>query len=116
MWININSAAGHVRIKKSGNFHELPESSAQAELWAVLNGIWLAKQEGAHKILAQSDCLDVVERSGPIACIEHFEDLKIDFKHVKGHTKGETTREWVNNWCDKMAKKKMRRQRRDAIT
>lgn len=107
----------HGRLKAS-----LP-GSANAELYACLNGIYIAHSLGYRRVLLQTDCLQVAEqiwrKKGDLYCIwvkafdEHsISDVYVEIRHVKGHTSGVTAATWVNNWCDKHAKREMRRARR----
>lgn len=100
------------RVRKAGCFHDLPQNSTQAELWAALNGIWLALEHGATHVLIQSDCQGALLKiSRGIPELSLFNGLFIKTKHVKGHSATQDARSYVNRWCDAEAKKHMLRQR-----
>ena len=100
------------RVQKAGCFHDLPSNSTQAELWAALNGIWLALEHGATHVLIQSDCQGALLKiSRGIPELSLFNGLFIKTKHVKGHSATQDARSYVNRWCDAEAKKHMLRQR-----
>ena len=111
---------GGARGQHSGMFRSRPTNSGLAELQAVLNGIWLAYQNGAKEILVQTDCMSVVhavQGMGAYARLylnakaEHFPAAVVRAKHVKGHTQVADARSWCNRWCDRNAKEQMRKQR-----
>lgn len=111
-WITMN---GH-RFKHGGNFRSRPRHSTEAEFWAALNGIDLARRWGATDILAQTDCENIVVRLNRRvkevrAVLSNGERLLA--KHVKGHSRIKQAKYWCNNWCDREAKKFMRKQRRE---
>lgn len=100
------------RKQHAGCFHDLPKSPTEAELWAVLNGIWLAFELGATHILIQSDCTGALKLiDDGIPELSLFAGVFIRTKHVKGHTQTKDARSYVNRWCDSEAKKHMRKQR-----
>jgi ribonuclease HI len=119
-WIAID---GGEKIQKAGTFKTIPEHSTEAEMLAVLCGVWLAAKAGAASILVQTDCLAVVMAIDGTSKgsssktmyqkvkAEHFPSVRIRAKHVKGHSGREGVRYWCNDWCDKQAKKQMRKQR-----
>ena len=99
-------------------------TSAEAELLAAVNGLWVAQSLGAERMLLQTDCLAVVNlvnghaRRGTLlqtlskACKVTGLDLSlVSGRHVRGHTKVKDARSYVNRWCDRMAKEAMREQR-----
>lgn len=115
-WVTVNPPQGQVyRVKRSGNFHRKIRNATEAEKYAAFNGIWLAYQEGCRRILAQTDCLSVVQegwRAGyPYIAETHWPDAEIEWRHVKGHTRHEQARYFVNRWCDTEAKAMMNKQR-----
>jgi ribonuclease HI len=119
-WITLsNNLVFPERIKRFGAFHRLPEHSTQAEEWALYNGLWLAYQRGAREILAQTDCLTVIDKclSNNAAFLTAkaaaFPDATVSFRHVKGHTNREEARFFVNRWCDANAKRIMIEQRKE---
>lgn len=116
-WIALD---GGKRVKHSGRFHKLAESSNQAELWAILNGLYLAAMNGAEHVLCQSDCQDALSRVnkrghwGPDVkqLVKQFPKLRVvRTKWVKGHKLDGSARAWVNDWADKTAKGHMLEQR-----
>lgn len=125
VWVNVNWPGGrHERIKRSGTFHRRPTSSTWAEAMAVWNGIFFAYTAGARDILAQTDCLEIVQNRGAPsstkgfhtyadARAKHWPEATVRFKHVKGHNlkNVQDRRTWVNDWCDKEAKRHMKKQR-----
>lgn len=109
-WIAID---GGQKIKWSGKFHRRPKTSTEAELWAMLNGVWLAASAKVTHILVQGDCLaalNKLQRRDLDARLPHA--VSITTKHVKAHTDTASPRTWVNDWCDKAAKKHMMEQRK----
>ena len=115
-WITINhqGQTSPQRVRRSGEFNRAPASSTEAELLALLNGIWLAAVNGATHILAQTDCNGVVHsvRKGRPAELNviraQFPNLTIETRHVKGHTSRDEPRYYVNRWCDHNARRVMR--------
>lgn len=113
-WVAID---GGKKIKLSGKFHKRPKNSAEAELWAIFNGVFLAAQQGVTEVLVQSDCKIALEHlSRDSSQMRYFfrrlpGEVRIRTKHVNAHTDTATPRTWVNDWCDKMAKNHMREQR-----
>ncbi len=111
------------RIKRYGTFKRKPAHSAQAELWAAINGITLAAKAGATDIYIQTDCLQVVElingqteKVYEALMLAKFEGRpSIKAAHVKGHTRHGAAKFWVNRWCDKHAGIAMREQRKSCI-
>lgn len=125
-WVTINlpEQTDPLRIKQYGAFYQPPKSSREAELWAVWNGIWIAYNNGARDILAQTDCLDVVRNpsSGRAGMSysqvrkRYWPEARVRFRHVKGHTDSSVftgPRFYVNRWCDRHAGLVMRKQRQD---
>lgn len=100
------------RTQHAGCFKDLAKTPTEAELWAMLNGIWLAYEAGATEILVQSDCTGAVHLINS-KCPETrlFKGVHIYARHVKGHTDIKEPRFYVNRWCDEEAKKHMRKQR-----
>lgn len=113
---------GGTKGRHSGMFRSRPPNSGIAELQAVLNGIWIAYQNGADDILVQTDCTAVVHAVRGVgaygkeylaAKVAHFPKAVVRAKHVRGHTSVADSRSWCNRWADTEAKKHMRKQRRD---
>lgn len=113
-------------IKRGGAITRVPvQNSTTAEVFAAVNGVYLAKHYGATRILLQTDCLAVVAaingtaRPGAptsalvSAAMGHagIENVLVQARHVKGHTNDPAARSWVNRWCDSEAKRHMRRVR-----
>lgn len=124
--------------RKAGGFKNPPASSFEAELGALVNGLWLLDRwrpkpwlQGGM-IIQQSDCLaalDSLRSTVPNpsrsvqAMRQAWHDLKrdrgwrTDLRYVKAHvgrgdretTQGKRTA--VNWWCDKAAKEAMQCQR-----
>jgi len=96
------------RIIRAGVFKTNPENSIQSELWAAVNGVYLAVNSGAEEILVQSDCMFVVENLK-----KHVGEYSalIATRHVKGHSNKKGKRYYVNRWCDKTSRKLMREKR-----
>ena len=121
-WVRIDGRAEP--IKKYADFRVPVRNSREAEMFAAVNGIWLAAKYGATEVLVQTDCVAVVDMLNGAT---QKKSLKRDFaaamqkagvaavkrsaKHVRGHTTVSDARSYVNRWCDKMAKTAMRRQR-----
>jgi ribonuclease HI len=112
---------GPVKIKDLRN-------SAEAEVCAALNGIWLAARAGASTILVRSDCLTVIHLiNGQVKADylkklwnEAFErpdmrGLHLIGKHVKGHGTIKDSATWVNDWCDRNARMAMRASRKGQV-
>lgn len=113
---------GGTKGRHSGKFRSRPSNSGTAELQAVLNGIWIAYQNGARDILVQTDCMAIVHavKGGSVygkifvaAKRDHFPLAAVRAKHVRGHTDVADSRSWCNRWADKEAKKHMREQRKE---
>jgi len=99
------------KIARAGAFKGRAVSSNQAEEWALRNGMYIAAQvPGVTRLLAQSDCLNMLQRMPEIVG-----GLPVEYRHVKGHTKNPAARSWVNRWCDAEAKKHMRSQRKTLV-
>lgn len=105
VWLVINIGGVVTRVKRHGQFKELPESPEEAEIWSLRNGLHLARKHPVKVILAQSDCQGALR-------ILREEQPDVVFKHVKGHTNVEDARSWVNRWCDEKAKAHMVKRRK----
>lgn len=120
-WIRVDGL--RESIKEHGAFRETPAGVNEAELYAALNGVWLAVNRGfAHAVLVQTDSLAVVQavnRKHRLYTDTFYDSLRdaglhkvtLKARHVKGHTAIGDARSWVNRWCDKHAKQTMRQQR-----
>jgi len=125
-WVRVDHI--HFAIKKHGiikakNLY----SSTEAEVYAALNGIWIALQYGAHDVLVRSDCMTVcqlIDKSARVGGRTHQvwweamcrPDMQVpgtlSARHVKGHSGGTCPASWTNEWCDKHAKISMKEARR----
>lgn len=135
-WCPETRAAGYAcwvvcngdRIRDAGPIPFAPETSNDAEIYALRRGVELARQSfKASALLLQSDCVGALHRFGlyggqkksrytPIsrtAMKDHFlgEEFKVMCKHVKGHTNNPDARSYVNRWCDKEAGRFMKMER-----
>lgn len=112
-WVSID---GHfAAIKMAGATKVKPLNSTFAEIYAALNGIWLAHQHGADTVLIQSDCMTVIHlvagRCKNTEMVRLWTEamalipVKLTARHVKGHNYGRVkdARTFVNDWCDKQA-------------
>ena len=117
-WVAMDNG---LKIKQAGPLtRQAPANSIQAELMAVINGIWLAHTNGATYILVQSDCegalhvLNGRSRSEALnkiwqAAMDRYGFFQtLETRHVKGHTTNGDARSWVNRWCDMEARKYMK--------
>lgn len=126
-WVRVDGLAtpikGHGVIKTSDL-----RNSTEAELYAALNGIWLAAKHGGLDILLRTDCMAVIhltkglsnsDRLNQIwnnALNEHnLRGLVIETAHVKGHGPILDKASWVNDWCDQKSKLAMRKARRGEV-
>lgn len=104
------------RVKRYGQFKELPKTSNEAELWALLNGMHFAYSSGVRILIAQTDCLAAFNSHMKGTVIyphisENLPGLSVTFRHVKGHTSTKDKRSYVNRWCDMHARAVMRAMR-----
>ena len=111
-WVTLDSG---LRVKGAGAIQVRPLScSNEAEIYAALNGIWLAVNRGAHRVLLRSDSkvtCDLVEGKGAErfrdiwnkARAEYFPHTQMESRWVRGHTNDPASANWVNRWCDKHA-------------
>ena len=124
--VQVDTMSGPVRM--SAAFRDTPANSAEAELLAAVNGLWLATQRGAEQFLLQTDCLAVVtivngrSRKGLLrfrfaaACeAVGIDPMIVTARHVRGHSGVLDARSHVNRWCDRHAKTAMRHQRKQFI-
>lgn len=118
-------------VKAYAAFREPLINSAEAELLAAVNGLWLARQHGAEHLLLQTDCLAVVHlinrkyrgRRWKLhrVLVAAFADKGLDLvavtaRHVKGHSGVKDARSYVNRWCDRHAKAAMRGHRKQLVS
>lgn len=114
-WVRVDGwrlpIKGHGTIKD-----DRLQTSTDAEVFAALNGIWLAARHGGVNILVRSDCLAVQHlirretKSTRLLDIwesalarEDMQNLYLRSEHVKGHGKINSPATWVNDWCDRHA-------------
>lgn len=102
----------------------LCQSSNDAELYAALNGIWLAVRAGAEHILVRSDCATVQHaiegklKNQRLKSIWEVSMARPDMKatlsarHVKGHGEIVCSATFVQDWCDTRAKIGQQRSRK----
>lgn len=115
-WIVCNDE----RVKKFDTFYGLIESSFEAEVKAILNGLWLAKNAfNTNHYHVVSDCVMAMDalqgkhnsKEWQNKMVDIVGTARVTFKHVKAHTNATDKRSWVNNWCDMQAKLSMRKLR-----
>lgn len=104
-WVRIDEKT---LVKKSGIFKESPSNCIEAELWAAYNGIHIAQQNGAKKILLQTDCKTNIKK---LLRDKKFKGI-LTCRHIKAHTNRKEARFYCNDWCDRQAKQHMRKQRK----
>lgn len=118
-WAAYVAVDGGIRVQNSGAFKRRPKDVNEAELWAVINGLTIAKLSGAKVALVQTDSLHVVRliQQNKHAFSGHLRrlglDIRVKARHVKGHTKRKEPRFWCNRWCDKEARRHMKLQRKE---
>lgn len=115
-WIVCNDE----RYKRYDAFFEKVDSSHEAEIKAIINGVYIAKRvfdpDHYHVV---SDCLTAMnvlqgKAGGKVwhaKLLEIVGTTRVTFAHVKAHTNTKDKRSYVNNWCDFNAKMAMRRLR-----
>lgn len=122
-WISLD---GGRRVREKGPLiKQAPLNSTEAELMAAMNGLWVARREGAQEALLQSDCqaillvIDKRSRSERLNSLwQHalqeygLRNLSIRTRHVKGHTTIADSRSFVNRWCHENARQIMEDLRR----
>lgn len=103
---------------------KLPDATV-CEVYAALNGVWLAVQYGADDILLRTDCMAVVHlvhREIKSKRLQHvwreatsqpwFKGVRVlSARHVPGHGKIVNAATFVNDWCDAKAKFAMKQAR-----
>jgi ribonuclease HI len=117
---------GGIAVKGYGTLTTRADmNSTIAEMYAALNGIWLASKAGADVVLVRSDCMAVVQAIDGKLKKKYLIDLwgnslhkhgmahlQVNARHVKGHGKVNNPATWVNDWCDKHAKFAQRQSRK----
>lgn len=113
VWIVMNGE----RFKRFDAFFEKLESAKEAEIKAILNGLYIAKRvfapEAYHVV---SDCVHAMKELQGTGATQEWRnkmleitgESKVTYKHVKAHTSNDDKRSYVNNWCDFQAKMAMR--------
>lgn len=124
------------RASGGGKFSYKAESSLDAEMKAIVNGIYIALREGiaqeGDRVLVQTDCqgailfFEQVPRSKGrqkqytserrlvhrwFADLVYNSRLRVDFRHVKGHTSAPGSRFYANRICDQLARSSMKEMR-----
>lgn len=124
-WVNgdhMQAAAKH-----SGRIHAVGmPSSTDAEVYAALNGVWLARHYGATHILLRTDCKAVLYLADGTAKSERLisvwsqaisrEDMSgiyLRVTHIRAHGEIKCRASYVNDWCDRRAKAAMRQFRKE---
>ncbi len=109
-------------VKGYGSIRAPMQNSTVAELYAALNGVWLAQARGATDMLVRSDCTAVREIAHGRCQKEYLNIIwndalatpwgrsvtSVRVTHVKGHGPIKDKASFVNNWCDEKAKQAMR--------
>lgn len=102
-------------IKRSGPLRVAASDSTEAEMYAALNGIWIAVTNGATSVLLRTDCdavIGIIEGRtkaarlvGPwrAALARYAPGLALQAQHVKGHGRIKCKATFANSWCDKHA-------------
>jgi len=124
-------------LRHSGVFKQKSADSADAELKAVINGVFVVlsvmQPAAGSRIIAQSDCLLAIRllenpkppkkkatRDKVSSIITEFRKrvaasgVSVEFRHVTGHKGNVTTRNAVNTWCDNECRRLMRAARTEA--
>ncbi|TXG76194.1 reverse transcriptase-like protein [Candidatus Dojkabacteria bacterium] len=119
------------RFKYSNRFREKPNSSHEAEVMAIINGIAavLKKFENVNYIIVNTDCKFAIailvndrhyqrKNMGGSAKFKKYrrilgdvllgKSIELEYRHVKAHTDITDARTYVNDWCDRAAKWHMR--------
>lgn len=121
-WIRVDGRS--TTIKEHGLFKIPIQDANHAELYAALNGIWLAVNVGrAQVVLAQTDSMAVCHAIWGKHRIytdilkaqlqaTGLSGINLKARHVPGHSGGKDARSWVNEWCDTKAGLAMREQRK----
>lgn len=112
-WIVCNNE----RFQRFDAFFEKIESAREAEIKAIINGVYIAKRifapEHYHIV---SDCVDAMNALQGKGTTKIWQDklteiigtAKVTFKHVKAHTDVKDKRTFAHNFCDFKAKIAMR--------
>lgn len=123
-WVRVDNV--QFPIKGYGTIKGTPPDATVAEMYAALNGVWLASLYGAEEVLLRTDCMAVVDMvyhrikskrlvhewrsaTGGAAWLH---GIKLTARHVKGHGKIVSAASYVNDWCDQKAKYAMKQARK----
>lgn len=122
-WAAWASIDGYQRpVKGFGTFKTDLPTSTYAEVYAALNGVWLAARRGATRILVRSDCRAVEYLiNGTISATDlrrvwtkalaakELQDVVLESRWIKGHGSPQrSSAAYVNDWCDRNAKAAMK--------
>lgn len=122
-WIKSDFHVGRL----SGPFKLKVETSNEAEILAIANGIFLVVKtlKGIKKIHLVTDSDHALRVLGNrmkgstkkerevhkfIKTLLSDYRIKLSLKGIKGHSKGSSPREYVNRWCDVKARREMRKE------
>lgn len=115
-WIVCNDE----RYKRYDAFFEKVDTAHEAEIKAIINGLYIAKrvfQPDHYHVV--SDCLAAMQTLQGKTSNKKWQEkmteivgtTRVTFAHVKAHTSTKDKRSYVNNWCDFNAKMAMRQLR-----
>lgn len=117
------------KIQKCGGIRDQVFDSSEAEAKAILNAVFVVLHQGKKnisRIIINTDSQAAInlftfpkaKMNSSQFLIKHkhirskfnvlTNNIKIEFRHVKGHSGTDTARQWVNDWCDKQAKAAMK--------
>lgn len=122
-WVRVDNF--RIPIKGYGTIKGTPPTPTVAEMYAALNGVWLATQYGATDILLRTDCLAVVNLvHGTIKSKKLLHEwrtatkgatwlagITLDARHVPGHVKVTSAATFVQDWCDTKSRYAMKQAR-----
>jgi len=111
VWIVI----GQKTIRKSSMFKSPLNNPTSAEIKAILNGIYIAKTNGATCFEVFTDCEPAIKKitDEPIYTdIIGVSRSDIKFSWVKAHTDAKDIASEANRWCDREAKVHMKNMRK----
>ena len=123
-WVRVDNF--RIPIKGYGTIKGHPPDATVAEMYAALNGIWLATQYGADDILLRTDCMAVVslvyrraksqrminEWRKALKGAEWLKGIKLEARHVPGHVKVSNAATFVQDWCDTKSRYAMKEARK----
>ena len=117
-WARVDGVDGPIKGYGTIGSHYMP-TSTYAEIYAALNGIWLACKYGAVEVLVRSDCMAVQhiingEIKNPdiartwVDGLTHLRSLGFQptllTRHVKGHGEITSAAAYVNHWADRKSR------------